>query len=67
MPLDQGSERGLTGLAFVVQEPLEQVAIGQPDGGPRGEQELDLLEQRSRRGSIVHESVSSALDDGHAK
>ncbi len=54
MTLDQDPEGGLFGLASLAQEPLQQLAIGQPDRGPCGKQDLDLFAQRSRCGSAVH-------------
>ena len=46
----------------MVKKPFEQFAIGQADGAARGEQDLDLISQRSRRRAFGHGSGASIAD-----
>ncbi len=58
MALEQGAEGGFRGVSFVVQKPLEQVAIGEADGAAGGEENLNLFSQSYRGRSLLHGSGS---------
>ena len=61
MAFHQGGESRLRELAAMTQEPVDQLPIGQPSRGTRGEQDLKLLEQCFRWRATCHAAAPHSL------